>query len=81
MARTTADGELAKAFGAPVRAARKASGLSQEHLAEQAGLHRTFVRSIERGESNTSVTTLVRLADVLGVDPGQPVRGLTPSAR
>ncbi|WP_368506533.1 helix-turn-helix transcriptional regulator [Burkholderia cepacia] len=43
-------------------------GMSQEKLADRAGLHRTQVSAIERGRSNVMVDTLVSLAAALGVD-------------
>lgn len=43
-------------------------GMSQEALADRAGLHRTQISAIERGKSNVMVDTLVALATVLGVD-------------
>ncbi|RQV65883.1 XRE family transcriptional regulator [Burkholderia cenocepacia] len=43
-------------------------GMSQEKLADRAGLHRTQVSAIERGRSNVMVDTLVSLATALGVD-------------
>jgi len=52
-----------------LRARRKLLGLSQEALAERAGLHRTYVGSIERAERNVSVDNIDRLATALGIDP------------
>lgn len=48
-----------------VRAARKERGLSQEGLADEAGLHRTYIGSIERAERNVSVDNIERLANAL----------------
>ncbi|RQZ99005.1 helix-turn-helix domain-containing protein [Burkholderia cepacia] len=47
---------------------RGKQGMSQEKLADRAGLHRTQLSSIERGRSNVMVDTLVALATALGVD-------------
>jgi transcriptional regulator with XRE-family HTH domain len=52
-----------------VRTFRHALGLSQEELAELAGLHRTYIGSIERGERNVSVDNIERLAKALDVTP------------
>lgn len=52
-------------IGRNIRRIRRTKGWSQEKLAEQAGLHRTFVGAIERGERNISIATLVKLANAL----------------
>ena len=53
---------------ANLRATRKAHGMSQEQLADVAGLHRTYVGSVERGERNISIDNIERLAGALGLD-------------
>lgn len=55
-------------LGDQIRAARLQAGLSQEQLADQAGVHRTYVGSVERGERNISVGSLYAFVDALGVD-------------
>lgn len=52
-----------------VRRLRKSAGLSQEALADRAGLHRTYISSIERGERNITLASIFALAKALGVDP------------
>lgn len=78
----SAAAEAAKEFGKRVRAARVAMSVdgrsvSQERLAELAGLHRTYIGHVERGEVNVALHNILRLADALGVDAGTLVQGLT----
>lgn len=51
-----------------IRAARRAVGMSQEALALQAEVDRTYVSQLERGIANPSLFVLYRLASVLGCD-------------
>lgn len=68
----------AEEFGRRVRATRRDNRVSQEKLGELAGLHRTYVGHLERGEVNPSLYNIVRIADALGVDPAELIRGLRP---
>lgn len=52
-----------------LRALRLAQGLSQEAIADLAGLHRTYVSSVERCERNATLDTLDKLAAALGTKP------------
>ena len=61
--------EILKAFGNNVRCLRIKKGLSQEQLADLAGLHRTYIGGIERGERNISLENIVKIAKALGIDP------------
>ena len=54
-------------FGKRLRITRQRKGISQERLAELAGLHRTYVSSVERGERNISLLNIEKLATALGV--------------
>jgi len=49
-------------FGGRIRELRRARGLSQEQLAERAGLHRNYVGGIERGERNVAIVGIAKLA-------------------
>jgi len=72
--------DAAVKFGARLREHRTAAGLSQMALADLAGLHFTYVSSVERGERNISLENIVRLAAAVGADPGRLVTGLTPTS-
>ena len=54
-------------FGRRLREVREARNLSQEELAAKAGVHRTYVGLLERGERNVTLRTIERLADALSV--------------
>ena len=56
-----------EAFGAQVRAQRERLGVSQEELAYRAGMHRTYLGGVERGERNIGLLNLLRIARALGV--------------
>ncbi|HYH37996.1 MAG TPA: helix-turn-helix transcriptional regulator [Azospirillum sp.] len=63
--------------GLNVQRIRRSRGWSQEELAFQSGLHRTYISGIERGARNPTVTVLKELADALGVAPGDLINGAT----
>ncbi len=58
-------------LGAAVREHRKASGLSQEALADAAGIDRSHMGKIERGERNVTLLNVLKIADALGAKPSQ----------
>lgn len=57
------------AVGAAIRRERARVGLSQEALAVDAEIDRSYMGGVERGEQNLTLTSLKRIADVLGVKP------------
>ncbi|MCL4413131.1 MAG: helix-turn-helix domain-containing protein [Actinobacteria bacterium] len=73
---TTSPAPALREFGRRVRRARLAQGLSQEGLAERAGLHRTYVGTVERGERNPALLNILRLAAALEQDASLLVEGL-----
>ncbi|WP_145031324.1 helix-turn-helix domain-containing protein [Caulifigura coniformis] len=62
-----------QAFGEVVRQLRLKRGISQEALADEAGLHRTYISLLERGLRNPSLTVIQQLATALGVRPAQMI--------
>jgi transcriptional regulator with XRE-family HTH domain len=61
--------EPERRFGQRVRELRERIGVSQETLANRAGIHRTYVGGVERGERNVSLRNIMRLAEALEVRP------------
>ena len=60
-----------KQLGKNIRRLCEARGLTQEGLALAAGQDRSYVGGIERGERNPSLRVILRLAEALGVPPGE----------
>lgn len=60
---------MKKRVGQNVRRLREEAGLSQEKLALEADLDRTYVSGVERGVRNPTVTVLARIAKALKTDP------------
>jgi transcriptional regulator with XRE-family HTH domain len=59
--------ELLIKFGEKVRATRLEQGLSQEDLADKAGVHRTYIGMIERAEKNITLENIKKIAVALGI--------------
>jgi transcriptional regulator with XRE-family HTH domain len=55
------------AFGRTVREIRKAQGLSQEAFADKAGIDRSYMGHIERGEKNITLSKIYEIADALNM--------------
>jgi len=68
-------GDLQKTVGRQLRAHREAQGLSQEAFADVIGFHRTYVGGLERGERNLTLKNVEKIADKLGLDPLDLLRG------
>ena len=60
--------DILKKFGSKVSTLRKEKKLSQELLAQKAGLHRTHIGMIERAERNITLLNIEKLANGLGVE-------------
>lgn len=73
MSATSRNPLLALAFGETVRALREAAGVAQEALALDAGMDRSYLGKVERGERQPSLDMVFRLAAVLSVTPAELV--------
>ena len=67
---------VSKAVGKRIRDLRKKKGWSQEQLADEAAMHRTYMWGIEQGRRNPSLRHLTRIADALEVDLAALFEGL-----
>lgn len=68
-----------RAFGLRVRKLRVREGLSQDGLAHTSGIHVTSIGRIERGGREPRLTTILKLAEGIGVEPGELTDGLKDS--
>jgi transcriptional regulator with XRE-family HTH domain len=69
--------DVRQRVGSNVKKYRKERGLSQEQLAFECGLHRTYVSGVERGVRNPTVVILERIAVALKVDSSKLLEGRT----
>jgi len=69
MKRAAKDSRIIEIVALNVRAARKLVGLSQEELAFEARVDRTYISQVERKQRNLTVSVLARIARALGVTP------------
>jgi transcriptional regulator with XRE-family HTH domain len=63
-------------LGKRIRELRLKRGYSQEAFADLCGVHRTFMGTVERGESNISFANLVKISTALGVTLSEMLSGL-----
>ena len=68
--------DILLALGRRIREHRLKRGYSQEAFADHCGVHRTFMGTIERGESNLSFSNLVKVSKALGITLSQLLSGL-----
>lgn len=67
-------GEPITAFGLSIKQLRKARGISQEVLADEAKLDRTYISQLETGSKQPSLTTIFRLAAAMSLQPSDLLR-------
>ena len=69
------------AFGKVLREFREKKGMSQEHLADAAGLDRSFISLVERGIQSPNAVVLLKIADVLGAPAAELIQQSRTCAR
>jgi transcriptional regulator with XRE-family HTH domain len=67
MGKRRARPDVRERFGSAVKFRREELGLTQEDLADRAGIHRTYLSDVERGSRNLSLVNIERLAAALAV--------------
>jgi transcriptional regulator with XRE-family HTH domain len=72
-----ANAEIARLIGVNIGQLRIQAGYSQEELGVRAGLHRTAVGQLERGERVPRADSIIRLAASLGIPPGDLLTGVS----
>jgi len=60
--------DVKKIFGNNLKRYRLLANLSQEKLAEECGLHRTYISSVERGNRNISIENIYKISLALNID-------------
>jgi transcriptional regulator with XRE-family HTH domain len=76
MAQRNRDLAVAERFGRNLRRVRRREDLSQERLGQRAGLHRTEIGRLEKGERVCRIDTLIRLAGAMAVPPAVLLDGI-----
>ncbi|MBN1766346.1 MAG: helix-turn-helix transcriptional regulator [Sedimentisphaerales bacterium] len=61
-------------LGNELRKYREKAGLTQEELAFQAGIHRTYVSLLERDKKSPTIDTLFRLCDAMGISANELIK-------
>lgn len=67
-------GKLQETLAKNVRTIRRARGMTQEDLADRAGLSSRYVGQVERAQTAATINVLEQLAEALGVEPAELVR-------
>ena len=72
---------MLKRLGEYLRSVREKRGWSQEELAFECGLHRTYIGSVERGEYNVTLLTLRKITQTLGITVLDAIKGISTAPR
>jgi transcriptional regulator with XRE-family HTH domain len=78
MGKKRAKPDVRERFGFAVKSRREALGLTQEDLAHQAGIHRTYLSDVERGSRNICLMNIERLAAALSLKLAELFHAIDP---
>ena len=67
---------MQRALGERIRELRKKAGYSQEGFADAAGMHRTYMGTLERGEANVSLANLHKISKALRITISEMMKGV-----
>ena len=73
--------DIRRRVGLNLRKIRESQGLSQENLAFECGIHRTYISGVERGIRNPTIVVLAKIAKALDVSPAELLAGPAKRAR
>lgn len=68
-----------KRFGLNLKSLRESAQISQEELAERAGLHRTYISGVERGTRNISLKNILNIVMALNLEVSSLFEGTYPN--
>lgn len=66
--------DIRRIVGLNLKRLRNAMDVSQEEMADKAGIHRTYISGVERGVRNPTVTVLAKIAKAAGAAPDELLR-------
>jgi transcriptional regulator with XRE-family HTH domain len=73
--------DIREVFARNLRKHRQANGLSQEALAHEAGVDRTYISALERSQYSASISTVDKIATILGIEAAELLRRPGKSSR
>ena len=70
--------DIRRVVGLNLKRLRDVLDISQEAMADKAGIHRTYISGVERGVRNPTVLVLAKIAEAAGADPDELLRPIEP---
>ena len=73
--------DIRRVVGLNLKRLRDVLDISQEAMADKAGIHRTYISGVERGVRNPTVLVLAKIAEAAGADPDELLRPIEPKQK